>query len=88
MNLPQPPFYLSDMYRQPDAWESYDSSKGYKKKPCAIKLKNGGGFNACWPNAGKFISLDDSSIHVPCEDVIEVAYYVGLDEIWVDNFKI
>lgn len=68
------PEFLKGIYTSCGSWEAYDTKAGYRKQPCMIRV-GGTVFGPCWPNAGKFRSLNGSDAWWWEEVVDDVAYF-------------
>ena len=52
----------------------------YDKEFCKVRLKDGTYAGPCWPNAGKFVRLEDEA-EIPAADVTHVSYYASRHDL-------
>lgn len=69
-----PPHLHAAGYRKLGAWRKYEDGE-YEKCPCVIELRSGAIVGPCWPNAGKFTSLEGDQQQWGEHHVLRVAYY-------------
>lgn len=69
------PDCIADIYDTEGEWIPYIQDS-YLKLPCKVRTLDGKESGVCWPNANKFVSMEeDDQPDIPESKVTEIKYY-------------